>query len=228
MAVEKVNSIRAIAGILGAGAGVLLSLPVMAQVLNPNPSIFNEAPYNGVRRTPAAGVNSTPSAQPAEMMSEPMSEEAEGIESPEAPTASAEETIVDLAVANSSLTTLTAALEAANLTDLLASEGPYTVFAPTDEAFASLPEGVVEELLKPENRSMLIQILSYHVVPGAVTSDELTSGDVATAEGSSVQIEVNATSNHVMVNGATVIEADIAASNGVIHVIDRVIMPSGM
>jgi uncharacterized surface protein with fasciclin (FAS1) repeats len=133
--------------------------------------------------------------------------------------------IVDVAVANGSFTSLVAAVKAAGLVETLKGEGPFTVFAPTDEAFAALPEGTVESLLKPENRDMLTAILTYHVVPGKVlASDVVKLSSATTVEGSSVDIEVKEGS--VFVDGAKVIQADVPASNGVIHVIDKVILPS--
>lgn len=132
-------------------------------------------------------------------------------------------TIVDVAAASDTFRTLVSALNEAELTEVLQGEGPYTVFAPTDEAFAALPQGTVEELLKPENRETLVKILSYHIVPGSLTSDQLTTGDVATVEGSPVTVTVE--NNTVTVDDATVIQPDIPASNGVIHAIDRVILP---
>lgn len=132
--------------------------------------------------------------------------------------------IVDTAVANGSFTTLVAAVEAAGLVDTLKGEGPFTVFAPTDEAFAALPEGTVENLLKPENKDQLTAILTYHVVPGAVMSTDLSDGmTVATVQGDDVTISING--DTVMVNDATVVIADVEASNGVIHAIDKVLMP---
>jgi uncharacterized surface protein with fasciclin (FAS1) repeats len=133
--------------------------------------------------------------------------------------------IVDTAVEAGSFQTLVAALEAAGLVDTLKGEGPFTVFAPTDEAFAALPEGTVESLLEPENRDQLVAILTYHVVPGAVRSGDLAGQelDVETVQGETVAID--ATGGAVMVNDATVVQADIEADNGVIHVIDTVIMP---
>jgi uncharacterized surface protein with fasciclin (FAS1) repeats len=131
--------------------------------------------------------------------------------------------IVDTAVGAGSFTTLVAAVQAAGLVDTLKGEGPFTVFAPTDEAFAALPEGTVESLLLPENREQLVSILTYHVVPGAVMSTDLTNGmEAATVQGAPVTIM---TEGGVTVNGANVVTADIAASNGVIHVIDAVILP---
>ena len=130
--------------------------------------------------------------------------------------------IVDIAVANGSFTTLVAAVEAAGLVDTLKGEGPFTVFAPTDEAFAALPEGTVEALLN--DIPALTAILTYHVVPGAVMSGDLSDGMMApTVNGQSVTITLG---DGVMVDGANVIMADIEASNGVIHVIDAVILPN--
>jgi uncharacterized surface protein with fasciclin (FAS1) repeats len=132
-------------------------------------------------------------------------------------------TIVDIAAGNKSFTTLVKAIKAADLVETLAGEGPFTVFAPTDEAFAKLPKGTLTKLLKPENKEQLKKILTYHVVPGAVTSKMLKAGKVDTVEGS--QITVKITAKKVMINNANVIKANIKTSNGVIHAIDRVIMP---
>lgn len=131
--------------------------------------------------------------------------------------------IVDTAAAAGDFGTLLAAAEAAGLVETLKGEGPYTVFAPTDAAFAALPEGTVEDLLKPENKDMLTSILTYHVIAGKVMSTDLVDDmEAATVEGSSVTIDLD---NGVMVDEATVTTADIEATNGVIHVIDTVIMP---
>ena len=132
--------------------------------------------------------------------------------------------IVDVAVENGSFTTLVAAVKAAGLVDTLKSEGPFTVFAPTDDAFAKLPDGTVEMLLKPENKDKLVAILTYHVVSGEVMAADVVKLDKAkTVQGQDVMITVK--DNKVMVNNAQVIAADVKASNGVIHVIDTVIMP---
>jgi uncharacterized surface protein with fasciclin (FAS1) repeats len=129
--------------------------------------------------------------------------------------------IVDTAVEAGNFTTLVAAVEAAGLVETLKGEGPFTVFAPTDEAFAALPEGTVEGLL--EDIDALTAILTYHVVPGKVMSGDLSDGMMAeTVEGSSITI---GTEGGVTVDGANVVAADIEASNGVIHVIDAVILP---
>jgi uncharacterized surface protein with fasciclin (FAS1) repeats len=115
-----------------------------------------------------------------------------------------------------------AALTAAGLVETLQGEGPFTVFAPNDEAFAALPEGLLEKLLLPENIAVLTSILTYHVVAGKVMSTDVTTGDVATVEGSTLALD---TMSGVMVNDATVIGADVEASNGVIHVINKVLVP---
>lgn len=131
--------------------------------------------------------------------------------------------VVDTAVNADGFETLVAVVEAAGLVETLKGEGPFTVFAPTDEAFAALPEGTVEDLLLPENKDQLTAILTYHVVPGKVMSGDLSDGmTAATVEGSEVTIM---TEGGVMVNDANVVQPDIEASNGVIHVIDKVIMP---
>jgi uncharacterized surface protein with fasciclin (FAS1) repeats len=130
--------------------------------------------------------------------------------------------IVAVASGNPDFSTLVAALSAAGLVETLQGEGPFTVFAPTDAAFAALPEGLLEKLLLPENIAVLTAILTYHVVPGMVMSTDVTAGDVATVEGSTIAIT---TDMGVMVNGANVVAVDVAASNGVIHVIDAVIVP---
>lgn len=132
--------------------------------------------------------------------------------------------IVDTAVANGNFTTLAAALQAGDLIDTLKADGPYTVFAPTDEAFAKLPDGTVEMLLLPENKDKLVAILTYHVVPGKVSAAEVVTLDSAsTANGSDVAISVRGES--VYVNDSRVVMTDIYASNGVIHVVDSVILP---
>ncbi len=132
--------------------------------------------------------------------------------------------IVELAVQTDALSTLVAAVEAAGLVETLQSDGPFTVFAPTNEAFEALPDGTLESLLMEENRDQLIAILSYHVVPGKVMSSDLSDGMTAeTAEGSSVTINVS--DYGVSVDGASVVQADVEASNGVVHVIDTVIIP---
>jgi uncharacterized surface protein with fasciclin (FAS1) repeats len=136
-------------------------------------------------------------------------------------------TIVDVAVGNPDFSTLVAAVTAAGLVETLSGEGPFTVFAPTNDAFAALPAGLVDKLLLPENKDVLTQILTYHVVSGKVMSTDVAAGDVASVEGSPITITVDG--GTVMLNGsATVTAVDVEASNGVIHVIDAVILPPGL
>jgi uncharacterized surface protein with fasciclin (FAS1) repeats len=132
--------------------------------------------------------------------------------------------IVDTATEAGTFETLLAAATAADLVDDLKGEGPFTIFAPTDDAFAALPEGTVEDLLKPENKDQLISILTYHVVPGKVMSTDLTDDMTATTlQGGDITFDLG---DGVMVNDATVTTADVEASNGVIHIVDKVIMPT--
>jgi uncharacterized surface protein with fasciclin (FAS1) repeats len=133
--------------------------------------------------------------------------------------------IVDTAVAAGNFKTLAAALGAAGLVDTLKGAGPFTVFAPTDAAFAKLPKGTLDSLLKPENKDKLVSILTYHVLPGKVMSKDIKGKSLspATVQGSTVS--VNAKNRTIMVGNAKVIKADIIATNGVIHVIDTVLMP---
>jgi uncharacterized surface protein with fasciclin (FAS1) repeats len=133
--------------------------------------------------------------------------------------------IVDTASSNGSFTTLVAAVKAAGLVDTLKGPGPFTVFAPTDEAFKKLPAGTVENLLKPENKAQLTKILTYHVVPGKVMAADIRgkTTNAKTVEGSNLAID--ATGAAVKVGNASVSAADVTASNGVIHVIDTVVMP---
>lgn len=136
-----------------------------------------------------------------------------------APTAG---TVVEIASTTEGFGTLVTAVSAAGLVDTLNGEGPFTVFAPTDDAFAALPPGVLDALLLPENKEVLTKILTYHVVPGQVLAADVTDGDVATVEGQNVTLS---TADGVTVNGAKVIQADVVGSNGVIHAIDAVILP---
>jgi uncharacterized surface protein with fasciclin (FAS1) repeats len=132
--------------------------------------------------------------------------------------------IVDTAAGNPEFSTLVAAVQAAGLVETLKGAGPFTVFAPTNAAFAKLPAGTVEDLLKPENKAKLVSILTYHVVPGKVMSADIAGKkmEVTTVQGTTAEVDAT---NGVKIDGATVVGADVAASNGVIHVIDTVIMP---
>jgi len=132
--------------------------------------------------------------------------------------------IVDTAVSAGQFNTLVAAVQAAGLVETLKGEGPFTVFAPTDEAFAALPEGTVETLLKPENLEQLVAVFTYHVIPGKVMSTDIAGQalQVESVQGSSLSVDAT---NGVTVDGANVVAADIETDNGVIHVIDKVVLP---
>ncbi|MFB2922402.1 fasciclin domain-containing protein [Aerosakkonema funiforme] len=181
------------------GASALIYLPTMAQAGSRN----NETSQN--RPT-----SSQPSQEGTSASGEMTSES---------------DTIVAIASANDNFKTLTKALQAAELTETLSGNGPFTVFAPTDAAFAALPQETLQKLLLPENKALLTKILTYHVVPGKVLSSDLKTGEVKTVEGSPVRVRVDTGKKQVMVNNARVTQADIQASNGVIHVIDKIIVP---
>lgn len=135
--------------------------------------------------------------------------------------------IVDLAAGNDNLKTLVAAVKAGGLVDVLKSDGPFTVFAPTDQAFAALPEGTLESLLKPENKDQLASILKYHVVAGKVKSSDLSNGQkAATVQGEKVGVSIK--NGKVKIDDAQVVMADVEAKNGIVHVIDKVILPPSM
>jgi uncharacterized surface protein with fasciclin (FAS1) repeats len=134
-------------------------------------------------------------------------------------------TIVEVAIGNENFSTLVTAITAAGLGDALSGEGPFTVFAPTNEAFEALPAGLLEKLLLPENKEVLTKILTYHVVEGKVMAADVAAGDVETLEGSTFTI---ATEGGVMVNTANVTTTDVPASNGVIHIIDAVLVPASI
>jgi uncharacterized surface protein with fasciclin (FAS1) repeats len=184
-------------------------------VPDPKPSSGTTTP--STTTTPGAGtMTPDPTTTPNGGMSKPT-------KTPTTTTAPAGKTIVDVVGKNKYFTTLVSALKAADLVETLSGEGPYTVFAPTNAAFAKLPKGTLKKLLKPENKEQLKKILTYHVVAGAKTSKTLKSGTIETVEGSKIAIKIRG--KQVTVNGAKVIMADVKSSNGVIHVIDAVIMP---
>ncbi|MBW4677307.1 MAG: fasciclin domain-containing protein [Desmonostoc geniculatum HA4340-LM1] len=133
--------------------------------------------------------------------------------------------IVSLAASSNSFTTLTSLLKTAGLAETLQQAGPYTVFAPTNDAFAALPAATLEQLQQPQNREALVKILSYHVVSGAVTASQLSNGELKTIEERPVNIQIDRANNQVAVNNARVIQADVPASNGVIHAINQVLIP---
>ncbi len=138
------------------------------------------------------------------------------------PTPQAGGTIVEVAAANPALRNLTAAIQAGGLTETLKGQGPFTIFAPTDQAFSVVPAALRQKLLQPQNRKTLTRILSYHVVPGELSSSQLNSGAIKTLEGQTLAVQ---TGSQVTVNNAKVTQPDIQASNGVIHVIDRILVP---
>jgi len=139
--------------------------------------------------------------------------------------ATAADDIVDTAIASGQFSTLVAAVQAAGLVDTLKGDGPFTVFAPTDDAFAALPAGTVENLLKPENKDQLIAVLTYHVVSGKIMSEDIAGKSLQVASVQGSNLTVNAIDN-VKIDDANVVMADIETSNGVIHVIDAVILPN--
>jgi uncharacterized surface protein with fasciclin (FAS1) repeats len=137
--------------------------------------------------------------------------------------AAEERTIVAVASDSGQFQTLVTAIKAAGLVETLNGKGPFTVFAPTDEAFAKLPKGTLENLLKPENKEQLVAILTYHVVPGKIMAAEASTTDAKTVNGKKLAIKVN--DGKVKAGGANVVKTDVPASNGVIHVVDKVILP---
>lgn len=189
---------------IAAAASAFAVLPALAQMSIPGVQIQPTAP--GVEIRPQSDMKPMPTSEPPTMKP-----------------ATARGNIVEVAAANGSFKTLIAALKAAGLDKTLASGGPYTVFAPTDAAFAALPKGTVEQLLKPENRDALVKILTYHVIRGENVSTSLKSGPAMTLEGAPVRLNVSPVG--VLVNTSKVVQADVQASNGVIHVIDKVMLP---
>lgn len=150
-----------------------------------------------------------------------------GVYANAAPAESSARDIVDTAVAAGQFNTLAKALQAAGLVETLKGKGPFTVFAPTDEAFAKLPAGTLENLLKPENKAQLTAILTYHVVPGKLmAADVVKQNSLKTVQGSSLRVSIKGGSN-VLVDNARIVKTDIVCSNGVIHVIDSVVLPQG-
>lgn len=196
--------------------------------LNPRPSIFNEPPYNrGGSPTPSETAPATPGTTPDE---QPTTPEAPATDTPTTTppgpgaTDNQGKNLLALAESNASFTTLTKALKAAGLTGALQGKDNLTIFAPTDAAFAKLPQDALQELLKPGNKEVLLKILTYHVVSGKILSTDLKSGEVKSLEGGTINVKVDPATG-VTVNDAKVTQADITGSNGVIHAIDQVILP---
>jgi uncharacterized surface protein with fasciclin (FAS1) repeats len=193
--------------------------------LNPKPSIFNEPPYNrGGTTTPGEVPDTKPGEQPATPPTEVPSTETPTTTPPGGTSETEGKNLLALAESNASFTTLTKALKAAGLTQALQGKDNLTIFAPTDAAFAKLPPDAVRDLLKPENKEVLLKLLTYHVVPGKILSTDLKSGEVKSLEGGVINIKVDPATG-VTVNDAKVTQADIKASNGVLHAIDQVILP---
>jgi uncharacterized surface protein with fasciclin (FAS1) repeats len=223
-----------IVGLVGlASAGLLITIPSQAEeVRNPRPSIFDEPPYNRGRRPSETPPVPKPTESETEVPTvEPTESEIQVPTTKPTPTTPVTETketrnLVVIANANGSFTTLIKALTAAGLTDTLQGEGPFTIFAPTDAAFAKLPQDAVRDLLKPENKEVLVKVLTYHVVSGKVLSSDLKSGEVKSLEGDPITVKVD--SDGVQVNDAKVTQADIQGSNGVIHQIDNLILPPSL
>ena len=189
------------AGVIGASA--LIGFPAWAHI-NSNTNVATATPTQQVAGNVKIAASPKPMTSPAPM--------------------AAAKDIIGIASGDPQFKTLTKALMAADLVKTLQRKGPFTVFAPTDAAFAALGKPALDDLLKPANKAKLTKILTYHVVPGAVLSTSLKSSDVKSVEGSSLKVVVAA--GKVTVGGANVVKADIKASNGVIHVIDKVLIPA--
>jgi uncharacterized surface protein with fasciclin (FAS1) repeats len=222
-----------------AAKGTTSNRSVVAQkptkrTLNPSPSIFNEPPYNRGGSTTGGEVAPSPTTTPATTPTRPTPETPA---TPSAPSTTVpnqtqpagssntqSKNLLALAESNASFSTLTKALKAAGLTETLQGKDNFTIFAPTDAAFSKLPQDAVRDLLLPENKEVLVKILTYHVVPGRVLSSDLKSGEVKSVEGGAINVKVDPATG-VKVNEASVTQPDITGSNGVIHAIDQVILP---
>jgi uncharacterized surface protein with fasciclin (FAS1) repeats len=206
-------------------------------VLNPRPSILDECPYN--RAACGNNIPSTTSPAPLPPSTTPVPPPTTvpgsvpplpGTEVPTAPPVTSpgagteNQDIIAIVDSNPSFTMLAKALRAAGLVETLKGNGPFTVLAPNDAAFAKLPQDAVQDLLKPENKEVLVKILTYHVIRDTVLSTDLSSGEVTSFEGGPISVKVDPATG-VQVNDATVVQPDVRASNGVIHVIDNVILP---
>jgi uncharacterized surface protein with fasciclin (FAS1) repeats len=200
---------RLMAGFLGIGATFALAACGQPDGIGTEPTPEDPA------ATQPGETDDPTAAQPDMPAEDPMA--AEGGDS-----------IVDVAASDDSFSILVEAMQATGLDQPLATDGPFTVFAPTNEAFEALPDGTLETLLQPENQEILAQILSYHVVPQEVAAADVTTGEVPTAAGQTLSVMVDEATGEVMVNEATVIQTDIQADNGVIHAIDQVILPPGL
>lgn len=231
------KSIATTLGIAIVATGLFASVATRAQngtpgnttpnpVASPVPSVPKlpttpvKTPAGGTMNNPATPVDTT---TPGGATTTPGTTNPGSMSNPDKKPAQAR-TIADLVSTSKSFTKLAAALKAADLLTTLEGEGPYTVFAPNDDAFAKLPKGTLTNLLKTKNKEKLKQLLTYHVVSGAVTSKELKAGTVDTVEGSKITVKIRG--KKVSINKANVVMADVKASNGVIHAIDTVLIPS--
>jgi uncharacterized surface protein with fasciclin (FAS1) repeats len=210
MKANKTIARKALSNIIGVGSLIALSACAQPATETPttNASPVTETPI--VTVPPATLTPTAPTITP----------------SPTGTTAS--RTLGELAQSAASqgqFKTLTRAVQAAGLTEQLTAQGPYTVFAPTDVAFAALPKATLDNLLKPANKQQLVRLLAYHVIPGQITSSQLTPGQVQTVEGTPVTVKVDRANNTITINNAKVTQADIPASNGIVHVVDKVILP---
>jgi uncharacterized surface protein with fasciclin (FAS1) repeats len=211
--------------------------------LNPNPKILQECPYNRAAcpggsgsgtPAPSSGTTepapSTPDATPPTTTPDatPPTSAPDVTPTPTPQSGTQSDTVVASLndPKNGSFKTLTKALEAAGLTETLKGSGPFTIFAPTDKAFSELPQDAVADLLKPANKAVLDKILKYHVVSGQVLSTDLKSGDVKSVEGGAITVKIDA--GKVKINDANVTQADIKSKNGVVHVIDRLLLPPNL
>jgi uncharacterized surface protein with fasciclin (FAS1) repeats len=197
---------KQLAVIIGVGAGILFGTPTIAQQ------------YSNPSQNPAGSSNQMQQPSMNDQMQQPSMDQTN-------PPASSGN-IVAIASGNQNFNTLTQAIQAAGLAETLSGQGPYTVFAPTEEAFAQLPNGTLQFLLQPENRDLLRQVLTYHVVEGEVPASQIETG-VVEAMGGGLAVRVTP-DNRVIVNNASVTQADIQASNGVIHVVNRVLLPESL
>jgi len=217
---KLLTRITAIMGLIS--ISLLTTIPSPAkEVRNSQPSIFNEPPYNRSKKPS----ETPPVTKPTESEIEVPTIKP----TPTTPTTKTKETknLIDLAQANGSFKILLQALDAAGLTKTLQGIGPFTIFAPTDKAFAKLPQNALKDLLKPENKEVLVKVLTYHVVPGKVLSSDFKSGEVKSLQGDPITVKVDKNTG-VMVNDAKVTKADIEGSNGVIHQIDILILPPSL
>ncbi|MDF5711947.1 MAG: fasciclin domain-containing protein [Nostoc sp. S4] len=193
------------------GIGSLIALPACAKPVTETPT----ATIPPVAQTPvttAPPIAQTPITTPSPVTPTPI------------PTQNLAE-LAKTAAAQGQFKTLIRAVEAAGLTQQLTAPGPYTVFAPSDAAFSTLPKATLDKLLQPSNKQQLVRLLAYHVILGQINSQQLTSGQVKTVEGAPVQITVDRASKTITVNNAKVTQPDIPASNGIVHIVDKVILP---